>query len=355
MSDGLPEPPKPVPERPKPTKAGRAASPPGNAQHILALMRAHLRGEHDHFLSVSLQIAADAARKGHSNVAEDIRSMVADARNGKNRRAATGYEVPTELKGLVTARKPRFGLERLTVSDGLRGRMRKILRQQCAEGRAKLAMHGLPPESRFLLTGPPGTGKTITAEAFAGELGLPFFTVALDGLITKYMGETGAKIGVLFEAIAKVRGVYLLDEFDALAASRDRDDVGEARRILNVLLVRLEGDIGESLLFAATNLPEMLDRANFRRFDARLAYDHPTAEMVRPVVAGELPDGFRAALSEVAWPRIETAAAGMSHSEIARAALDAARDAVLDGNGEITTDFLLAALTGRAAVTSAEA
>ncbi len=327
----------------------------GNAQHILALMRAHLRGEHEHFLSVSLQAAAAAARKGHHKVADDIRAMVADARAGKFARAQGAPPVSPELKGLVIARRPRFGLDRLTVSESLRRRMAKILRQHESEGRARLAARNLDPESRFLLVGPSGTGKTMTAEAMAKELGLPFFTVALDALITKFMGETGAKIGLLFEAMLKTRGVYFLDEFDALAARRDSDDVGEARRILNVLLVRIEGDIGESVLFAATNLPEILDGANFRRFDARLDYGHPTPEMVRPVMTSELPADFGDSLARVAWSAVEPAAAGMSHADIARAAMDAARDAVLDGDGDVTTDLLLAALAERSSVSSAEA
>lgn len=334
-------------------RSGRSAAPPGNAQHVLALMRAHMRGETRHFMSICLQIAADAARKGHHNVAEQIKAMVTDARDGGAERKQA-VVVSEELRGIVHVRTPRFGIERLVLAPDLDRKLHKCLRQHGEEARARLAAHGLSPVSKFLMDGPPGTGKTMTAEAVASALGLPLMTVALDGLITKYMGETGAKIGLLFEAMKKHRAVWFFDEFDAIAARRDADnDVGEARRILNTLLVRLEGDIGSSLVFAATNLPELLDGANFRRFHVRLTYGTPTREMIRPVMEGELPDGFAPSLSRIDWNVVAPAASGLSHAEIASAAMDAAREAVLDAEGEISTELLLAALAERASMAEA--
>ena len=116
----------------------------------------------------------------------------------------------------------------------------------------------------------------MSASALAGELHLPLFTIVLDGLITKFMGETAAKLRLIFEAISQTRGVYLFDEFDALGSERaSGNDVGEIRRVLNSFLQFLEQDQSDSLIVAATNHPKLLDRALFRRFDDVIEFALP--------------------------------------------------------------------------------
>ena len=96
----------------------------------------------------------------------------------------------------------------------------------------------------------------MTAGALAGELHLPLFTIVLDGLITKFMGETAAKLRLVFDAMQATRGVYFFDEFDAIGARRsERQDVGEIRRVLNSFLQFLEQDGSHGLIVAATNHP----------------------------------------------------------------------------------------------------
>jgi SpoVK/Ycf46/Vps4 family AAA+-type ATPase len=317
----------------------------------LALIKCHVRGDDEHFQSVSLQVAADCARKGHHRVADQIKALVADARakgsTRTRRQTAGGNHIRPEVAGLMMTSAPRFGLDRLVLDSKLSAKLRKPLREWA--DRAKLEAKGLSPRARFLLVGPSGTGKTMTAEAFAMEAGLPFHTVALHALITKFMGETGAKLRLIFDAIRASPGVYFFDEFDALAAARGSgDDVGEARRILNVLLLAIEGDIGTSMIFAATNHPELLDTAIFRRFDSRFTYRQPTDGMVRPVIEKSLPETFADSLRSVAWDEVAAAASGLSQAHMALAANDAARDAVLEYDGDVTTELLLQALAERA-------
>ena len=141
--------------------------------------------------------------------------------------------------------------------------LREQLKQVIAEQRQRkrLLEHGFDPTHRLLLEGPPGTGKTMTAAVLAHELSLPMFTVRLDSLLSKYMGETAGKLRQVFDAVSRRRGVYLFDEFDALGGDRSGNDVGEARRILNSFLVFLEQASTESIVIAATNHPSILDRA----------------------------------------------------------------------------------------------
>lgn len=207
--------------------------------------------------------------------------------------------------------------------------------------------HGLRPRNKILLIGPPGSGKTMTASALAGELGLPLFTVLLHGVITKFMGESAAKLRLVFDAIAQTRGVYLFDEIDALAAQRGgENDVGEARRMLNSFLQFLDEDHGESLVIATTNHPEILDKALYRRFHLLLEYRVPDRTLIVSTIRTRLANF---PLDDVEWGAVADAGDGFSTADIMRAAEDAARDAVLDGLTTVDTQRLVAALENRKA------
>jgi len=172
-----------------------------------------------------------------------------------------------ELATLLLVSYPRQRLADMALDPPLHSRIKRVLLEQTQ--RDKIRHHGFAPMRKLLLIGPPGTGKTMTAAVLAGETALPLLTIQLDALITKYMGETAAKLRMVFDAIEQTRGVYLFDEFDALGGRRaERNDVGEIRRVLNSFLQFLERDESDSLVIAATNHPELLDRALFRRFDA---------------------------------------------------------------------------------------
>ncbi|MGQ0778815.1 MAG: AAA family ATPase [Pseudonocardiales bacterium] len=209
----------------------------------------------------------------------------------------------------------------------------------------RLRSHGFHPLRRLLLVGPPGTGKTISAHVLASELRLPLFLIRLDGLITKFMGETAAKLRLIFDALSETRGVYLFDEVDALAGERaSTNDVGEIRRVLNSFLQFLELDTSESLIIAATNHPQLLDRAMFRRFDAVVDYPLPSPDVIRKVIRNRL---ATVQVGRLTWVKVDEAAAGLSHGEIAAAAELAAKETILSGNEQVTTASLCAALQER--------
>lgn len=187
----------------------------------------------------------------------------------------------------------------------------------------------------------------MTAAALAGELHLPLFTIVLDGLMTKFMGETAAKLRLVFNAIAETKGVYFFDEFDAIGAKRsDRNDVGEIRRVLNSFLQFLEGDDSDSLIVAATNYPELLDDALYRRFDDVIEYCLPDAEIARRILESRL-STFKT--SGIDWAAAVAAGSGMSQAELVLAAEDAAKGALLADREMITREDLSSAITERRA------
>jgi SpoVK/Ycf46/Vps4 family AAA+-type ATPase len=320
------------------------------AEQIKALIRCHADGDDTRFYAVAMQVAAQAARAGQGNFAVELREIVDSAKVQAKTTTATRPLRPVplaqprgELAGLLAVGYPKTRLSDMALTGTLAARLERVVREQ--RQRERLRSHGFAPVRKLLLVGPPGTGKTMTASALAGTLGLPLFTVQLDGLITKFMGETAAKLRLVFEAIAETRGVYLFDEFDALGSERGAgNDVGEIRRILNSFLQFLELDDSDSLLIGATNHVGLLDQALFRRFDAVFEYELPAPDIVAQVMKARL------ALLETSrndWDAAVASAQGLSHAELARACEQAAKDALLNDMVEIETEGLVTALAER--------
>lgn len=310
------------------------------AQQLKALLQSYSEADGEMFVSVALQIAAHEARTGKGKFAAEIKSLV-DEIKGKQRQAKVGGAVPIarptgELATLLSATYPHTKLSEMVFAKEQRVSLELTIREYRQQG--KLREHGLNARRKILLVGPPGVGKTMTSWALAGELKLPHFTVQLHSLITKYMGETAAKLFAVFESMRHTRGVYLFDEFDAIGAMRaNTNDVGEIRRVLNSFLQFLEQDDSESLIVAATNLEEVLDEALFRRFDDVIRYQLPTEHDLCNLIANRLAAFELEKCHLMSWAR---RAIGMSHAEVCRACDEAAKVAVLNDHRQIHSDDL---------------
>lgn len=317
-----------------------------SSKQVIAMIRSHAAGDSEQFLSIAEHIADDASRSGKTKVADEIKLIVENAR--KSIAARPNRPIPIgaprgELAGLVRATYPEIRLADVVLGDDLRRQVRRLVREH--RERDALEERGLSPRRKFLFSGPPGTGKSMTAAAIAGELKLPLFTILLDGVITKFMGETAAKLRLIFDAMHNFRGVYLFDEVDALASKRGADnDIGEARRMLNSFLLLLEDDQSGSVVIAATNHRSLLDPAIFRRFDAVLPYAKPTREQARQVLRNNL---LQFEIDALDWPAIDGAVQELSQADLVAASEDAARDAVLDHAGRLTSEVLFQALRDR--------
>ncbi|WP_010534893.1 AAA family ATPase [Brachybacterium squillarum] len=313
-----------------------------------ALVKSHADGDDPQFYAVAMQVAAKAARTGQEKFAQELRDLVNDLRESADNKAQVASILPLtkprgELGALLNVSYPDSRLGDLVLADKLAERLQHVLLEQ--RQRDALAKHGLTPARRVLLIGPPGTGKTSTARVIAGELGLPLFSIRLDTVLTKFMGETAAKLRLVFDALAETRGVYLFDEVDALGGDRAvQNDVGEIRRVLNSFLQFLEEDTSESIIIAATNYPELLDNALFRRFDTMMNFALPDDTSVKSVIKNQL-SSFQ--VSNLSWPRIFPAALGLSHAEISTAAENAAKRTVLSNRTRVRTDDLIIALEER--------
>ncbi len=311
------------------------------AEQIKALIRSHGSEDSERFFTVALQVAAHEAEQGHGALAIEIRDLV-----DRSRREQTGVvviEFPPELQGLVRAESTEAPMSTLVSPVSLLERIGRIVHEY--RQREKLRLHALGHRRKILMTGPPGTGKTLTARVLAHELRLPLQTVQVDKLVTKFMGETSAKLRMIFDLIQRREGIYFFDEFDAIAGGRTfENDVGEMRRVLNALLQFIEQDRSESLIVAATNSPQLLDSALFRRFDDVLNYSLPEAEDRKRLI-GNLLATF--APPQPTWSKIVAVSKGLSHAEIDLACRDALKQAVLADQPDVTASVLIESLKER--------
>jgi hypothetical protein len=214
---------------------------------------------------------------------------------------------------------------------------RESLTAIAAEYRSdRLAARGLSPTRTLLLTGPPGTGKTMTARWLAWKLNRQLLVLNLANTMSNELGRSAHNLSAALEAAERSGSVLFLDEFDAIASHRGSDnDVGEMRRLVNVLLMRLDRWRAGSLLIAATNHPELLDRAVRRRFEVHLDLPLPdasTRELILRELAPELHATQRDALA--------AATSGFSGSDLATAAIRAARRAALSDRDLSLPDLL---------------
>jgi len=320
------------------------------ARQILEILRSHVDGDEERFRTAALQLAANEARQGHEEFAHEVKRLVEKSQltstSSQSRQAVNSvpFNRPQgDLVGLLDSVQPKIGLNQLVLSSTLEARLRRVVKEQQQYNR--INEHGLRPRQKLLLLGPPGCGKTITAHALAHELKLPLYLLRLDALFTKFMGETASKLRLVFDAIERQRAVFLFDEFDSLGLARGAQHyVAEMRRVLNSFLVFIDNMHGNSLVIAASNHPEVLDPALFRRFDDIIEYSMPSRVELLRVFKQSLASEN---ISEVDWPRILKTIGKINFAEAVRIANDAAKEKLIEHLPAINTSLLLKAITER--------
>ena len=210
---------------------------------------------------------------------------------------------------------------------------------QAIESRSLLLENGIELASRLLLCGAPGTGKTQLAHSIAHRLGLPLVVVRSDALVSSLLGQTSRNLRQVFEFADRRPCVVLLDEFDAFAKRRDdTQEVGELQRVVVALLQNLDAFDSSNVLIAATNHPELMDRAIGRRFTTRIDIPLPTELQRREIWRLRL---GRQAPSEVELGILAGATAGLTGATIELAATDARRFTVTAGREIATAPLVL--------------
>ena len=292
-------------------------------EQIKSLIKSYVDQNDEKFKTVALQIAAHEAKLGHDKLSRDLKAIIDKV--GTKRANIVHLNAKNPMLELSL---PSHKLSELIVNEDIYDRIQRILNEY--RNKSKLRSYGLKNRHKILIEGNSGTGKTLTASIIASELSLPLYTVQMDKLVTKFMGETSVKLRQVFDSIESTTGVYLFDEFDAIGADRNLDnEVGEMRRILNSFLQFLEQDLSTSIIIAATNNPKMLDQALFRRFDDVLHYSLPTKHEIEKLFVYKL--GLYDKDFRYSKELIETTSdLELNHAEISRVCEDAIKDSILN-------------------------
>ena len=306
-------------------------------------------GRPDEFRAIATKIIEDEHRKGHIPLAAALRrTLDAHVRSGVETLTAPRPSAPGSLINaesltdpaieLVDILEPKRGLADIVLSQEAKAAFDRLLEEQRRAD--ELRRHGLTVRSKLLLCGPPGCGKTLSAEVIARELDLPLLTAKTDMLISSLLGQTASNLRRLFDYATRRPCVLFLDEFDALARSRtDSGEHNELRRVVNSLLGMIDKFKSRGVLVAATNLETTLDDAIWRRFDDIVHFSAPSAEEIGRhlgILFKNYPLNFELA---TVVPKLT----GLSYADIERVSQDAIKTSILKKRKSVTeTDFAAA-------------
>lgn len=312
--------------------------------HLTRIFASHAAGDEDAFRQAAQEVIAEERRKSHGLLADQLESSLNRRQPGRQKPLTVSSlrPLPTsrDETALFSIETPGTSLDDIV----LRKRTRTLLEDIAREFRSASALHahGIRPRNRLLLVGPPGTGKTMTAETLAGELGVPLLRVQVAAVVSSYLGETARNLSSIFEYCRQGSWVVLFDEFDALAKERaDAAEHGELKRVVSAFLQLLDGFGGNSLILAASNHPALLDDAVWRRFDEVVGFDLPTQVEIAELIQLKL----RSTRHKLKRRELARSMRGFSHAEVELICRDALRRAILDDRGVVDYDDVQQAMT----------
>lgn len=310
---------------------------------IKDLFLSYKRGDDEAFLAVANVITEEERKKHHVVLANELSRIL------KNNAQKTVHPTkglaplpkdPDRGTPLMEVRWPNQPLDHLVLSDEQRDSLGMVMDE--FRHWEILEMNGLAPSQKMLFCGPPGCGKTATAEAIACEMGLPLLYVRFDSVVSSLLGETSANLRRVFDYAINGSWVILFDEFDAVGRSRDDPtEHSELKRVVNAFLQLLDSFTGRSLIIAATNFEQSLDVALWRRFDEIVRFDKPTSEQLAYFLERRL---FHLALPIQVLQAATISLQGMSFADAERVCLDVLKRLALEGRQQLIPALLTAAV-----------
>ena len=243
---------------------------------LISLVKAGTNGDRRSFRTVTEAIIAEERAKRHDVLAERLSKAIQSNGGGiHSMPVAAGTELVNRGKDFISEVIPKRRLDDLLLPRAARQGIDEFIEEQ--QRADVLRSHGLEPRHRLLLVGPPGTGKTTLAEAVAEAISVSLFVVRYESMIGSFLGETATRLKRVFEYARTTPCVLFFDEFDAIGKERgDIHETGEIKRVVSSLLMQIDELPSYTIVAAATNHPELLDRAAWRRFQIRLSLPLPT-------------------------------------------------------------------------------
>jgi SpoVK/Ycf46/Vps4 family AAA+-type ATPase len=307
------------------------------------LLRRLFRAFRDHdersFRKVAETIIADQLAANHHGQAKELRAALGSESNSASPHHLNGglTSLPKDRRSgeqLLTIYHEPANTQHLLLEDSTKQRIDRFINER--RNAKKLASFGYSPKSKLLFWGPPGCGKTLTAHHIANEFGLKVGVVRLSALISSYLGDTASHLQMVFDTAQQTPMVFLFDEIDTVAKSRDDSrDVGELKRVVNSLLQAMDTFVAkESILIGASNHQYMLDPAIWRRFDDVILFPSPSAEARKRFIQHHL-NGipFKGSVDSLVKKT-----AGLSFAQIEQLLIESIKSMILEDRKQLTTE-----------------
>lgn len=255
-----------------------------NSDLLKNLFKSFVRKDHDSFIEIANEIIKNEERKKHRILVKELKEIlnnnVGISTANYERRLHKDIPIPRDSeKGFPLIEVKEFHLDwpDVVLKNEIVVALKKILQE--FDKSEILATYGIKPKQKLLFCGPPGAGKTLTAQLMSSLLGYPMVYVRFDSIVSSYLGETASNLRRIFNFFDQGRWVVLFDEFDVIGKHRDDHfEHGEIKRVVNNFLQMLDNFNGDSLIIAATNHQYLLDPALWRRFDDILYFDIPNKQ-----------------------------------------------------------------------------
>ena len=318
------------------------------ADLLKQLFRAYRESDRESFLDVARSIADEERKKHHPALAKELLRILNNGIVAATPSLRGTFQPPPrdheKRAPLLEIRHPDRYFRDLVLHAGTKEILLKVMREFRQWN--LLEANGLRPSHKLLFCGPPGCGKTATAEVIAAELGLPLVYIRFDSVVSSLLGETASNLRKVFEYIHEETWVVLFDEFDAIGRSRDdATEHGEIKRVVNAFLQMLDNFHGQSLLIAATNFEQALDPALWRRFDEVVRFERPTVEQIEELMKKRLIPVMN---SKISTKRYGAQLEGSTFADIERIATDVLKSCALDGKTRLQAEDIKIAMESHA-------
>lgn len=261
-----------------------------SGEDLISIFKAFKENNHVEFTKVAYEIIEEEKRKNHyllANKLENILftndtvcSLKGNKKNFINKQIPTDKESGFEL---LEIKFPKKDFNSILLNDINIEKIKRVLNE--FNNKEILETYNLYPKTRILFCGPPGTGKTITAEAISNVLGIPMLYTRFDSIISSFLGETATNLRKVFDFANGGEWVLFFDEFDSIAKSRDiSNEHGELKRVVNSFLQLIDNAPKNKLIIAATNYEKLIDKALWRRFDEIIFFDNPSENDIQIMI-----------------------------------------------------------------------
>ena len=318
------------------------------ADLLKQLFRAYRESDRETFMDAARSIADEERKKHHPALANELLRILNNGVVAATPSLRGIFQPPPrdheKRAPLLEIRHPDRYFRDLILSAGTKEILLKVMRE--FRQWDILEANGLRPSHKLLFCGPPGCGKTATAEVIAAELGLPLVYIRFDSVVSSLLGETASNLRKVFEYIHEETWVVLFDEFDAIGRSRDdATEHGEIKRVVNAFLQMLDNFHGRSLLIAATNFEQALDPALWRRFDEVVRFERPTVGQIEELMKKRLIPVMN---SNISTKRYGAQLEGSTFADVERIAMDVLKSCALDGKTQLQAEDIKRAMESHA-------